>query len=149
MKRNRSPTSNPLASIDGIQKHLIRPSSLLSSQPSSAALYSENLEAHESWRLKVNSTEFERKQEITRRKVEDYLDPVLLSAIYAKLGRVKKDETMKAKLKRNVKDFEWPVDELKAFKEEHSRSETRSNLRTNRSVDISHDVDLMEGEMKL
>lgn len=48
------------------------------------------------------------------KKLEDYLDPALLSAVSSKIGRQKKDGEMK-KLKREIQKFQWPVDELKVF----------------------------------
>lgn len=74
-----------------------------------------------------------------KRKLEDYLDPVLLSAISSKLSdRVKKNPETRTKSKREVKDFEWPVDELQVFMED-SRTETKSN----EAVNLNHDLDLI------
>ena len=71
------------------------------------------------------------------------MDPVLLSAISSKIGRVKKQKVpllpeMKKKLVV-VKDFEWPVDELNAFVADASRSD--------QVVDLNNDlVDFIEEE---
>lgn len=74
-----------------------------------------------------------------KRKLEDYLDPVLLSAISSKLSdRVKKNPETRTKSKRAVKDFEWPVDELQVFMED-SRTETKSN----ETVNLNDGLDLV------
>ena len=76
----------------------------------------------------------------TKKQLEDYLDPVLLSAISSKIGRVKKQKVpllpeMKKKLVM-VKDFEWPVDELNAFVADASRSDQVVDLNNDNLVDF-------------
>ncbi|KAK7846367.1 hypothetical protein CFP56_008027 [Quercus suber] len=106
MEGSRDQESSPLiATIQDIQKRLIRPSSLNSPPP------------------QISSPKKKKK----KKQLEDYLDPVLLSAISSKIGRVKKQKVpllpeMKKKLVM-VKDFEWPVDELNAFVADASRSD--------------------------
>ncbi|KAK7811188.1 hypothetical protein CFP56_011625, partial [Quercus suber] len=106
MEGSRDQESSPLiATVQDIQKRLIRPSSLHSPPP------------------QISSPKKKKK----KKQLEDYLDPVLLSAISSKIGRVKKQKVpllpeMKKKLVM-VKDFEWPVDELNAFVADASRSD--------------------------
>jgi len=76
-----------------------------------------------------------------KKKLEDYLDPVLLSAVSSKIGRAKKVHP-EAKPKKVAKDFEWPVDELKVFVAD-SKSENRGNWRSDEVVDLKDDLDLI------
>ncbi|KAK9985294.1 hypothetical protein SO802_030245 [Lithocarpus litseifolius] len=95
-------SSSLIATVQDIQKRLIRPYSLHSPPPPP-----------------ISSPKKKKKKKL----LEDYLDPVLLSAISSKIGLVKKQKApllpeMKNKPKKKlvmVKDFEWPVDELNAF----------------------------------
>lgn len=110
----------------------------------------ENVQGRNCLPLKRTQTQFQRKQEakegeLTKNKLEDYLDPLLLSSISAKIGPVKKDEAteMKLKSKREVSDFDWPVDELKVLVAE-SRSNKRANLTNNELLNLSCDLDLSE-----
>ena len=71
------------------------------------------------------------------------MDPVLLSAISSKIGRVKKQKVpllpeMKKKLVM-VKDFEWPVDELNAFVADASRSDQVVDLNNDNLVDFNEE----------
>jgi hypothetical protein len=97
--------------------------------------------------LKVSFTE-SKKLKKEKKKLEDYLDPVLLSAASSKIGRAKKVRP-EAKPKKVAKDFEWPVDELKLFVAD-SKSENRGNWGSGEVVDLKDDLDLIgdsgEGE---
>ncbi|GLT89587.1 hypothetical protein SLE2022_075650 [Rubroshorea leprosula] len=130
-ERARTEGSTPLATVEEIQKRLLRPSSLHprgyceESQPKSS-----------SSELPMTS-----ERGTTERKLEEYLDPVLLSAICAKIGRSNKDSEMK--MKRNVRDFEWPVDELKVFVDD-SRTENGAYCRNSEVVvDLNSDTDVI------
>lgn len=78
-----------------------------------------------------------------KRKLEDYLDPVLLSAISSKISdRVKKNSETRTKSKREVENFEWPVDELQVFTED-----SRTVKKRNEAVNLNNDLDLkVDGE---
>ncbi|KAM4078018.1 hypothetical protein ACB094_09G003800 [Castanea mollissima] len=120
--KQRSRESSPLiATVQDIQKRLIRPFSLHSPPQISSP---------------------------KKKKLEDYLDPVLLSAISSKIGRVKKQKVplLLPETKKKlvvVKDFEWPVaaDELNAFVVADAR-------RSDQVVDLNNDdsVDFIEEE---
>ncbi|GLT38914.1 hypothetical protein SLA2020_131300 [Shorea laevis] len=129
-ERARIEGSTPLATIEEIQKRLLRPSSLRSRE------YCEESQP------KSSSSELPMTSErgTTKRKLEEYLDPVLLSAICAKIGGSNKDSEMK--MKRNVRDFEWPVDELKVFVDD-SRTENRAYCRNSEVVDLNSDTDVI------
>ena len=77
-----------------------------------------------------------------KKKLEDYLDPVLLAAVSSKIGRSKKEKT-ETKLKREVKGFEWPIDELKVLVEEDSRNANRGSWRNREAVDLNNDLDVI------
>ncbi|KAM3688875.1 hypothetical protein ACB098_09G003800 [Castanea mollissima] len=122
MQGSRDQESSPLiATVQDIQKRLIRPFSLHSPPQISSP---------------------------KKKKLEDYLDPVLLSAISSKIGRVKKQKVplLLPETKKKlvvVKDFEWPVavDELNAFVVADAR-------RSDQVVDLNNDdsVDFIEEE---
>ncbi|KAF6137750.1 hypothetical protein GIB67_040458 [Kingdonia uniflora] len=88
MEKNRNhEISSSLATIEEIQRRLLRPSSLSSYESIST----------------VRSK---------KSKLEDYLDPILLSKISSKI------KNTRAKLEPNVRvsrDFDWPIDDLKQF----------------------------------
>ncbi|XVE96867.1 hypothetical protein REPUB_Repub02eG0260400 [Reevesia pubescens] len=119
--------STPLATVDDIQKRLLRPSSL----HSPSLLNSTQLRVN----LKENGT--------VKKKLEDYLDPVLLAAVSAKIGGSKKTKTG-TKLKREDKGFEWPVDELKVFVEDDdSRNADRGSRKNREAVDLNSNFDVI------
>lgn len=89
--------------------------------------------------LKANPTPFKKKQEEKQRetkkkKLEDYLDPVLLAAISSKISG-------RAKSKREDKDFDCPVDKLKVFMEDSS---SRTEKRKSEAVNLDDDLDLID-----
>ncbi|XWS55670.1 hypothetical protein CRYUN_Cryun09bG0021000 [Craigia yunnanensis] len=57
--------------------------------------------------------------------------------------RRRKTET---KLKRDVKGFEWPVDEVKMFVEEDSRNANRGSWRNREAIDLNNDLDVIGDE---
>ncbi|XVE76358.1 hypothetical protein DITRI_Ditri12bG0165800 [Diplodiscus trichospermus] len=117
--------SSPLATVEDIQKRLLRPPSLHSP-----------LEGLNSSQSKVNL----KRSGTVKRKLEDYLDPILLAVVSSKISRSKKEKT-ETKLKREVKGFEWPVNELKLFVEEDWN---RSSWRNRETVDIiNNDLDVI------
>lgn len=135
-ERSRSESSTPLATIEEIQKRLRRSSSLQSrgdfrdpeeSQPKAS----------------LAEVPMAREKGVAKRKLEDYLDPVLLAAICAKIGRSKEPE-MKTKMKRRIGDFKWPVDELKVFMEDSS-VENGSGCKAVDAVYLSSDADIAGG----
>ncbi|MBA0760685.1 hypothetical protein Gotri_023413 [Gossypium trilobum] len=115
--------SSPLATVEDIQKRLLRPASLHSPPEGSNSLA-----------LKVNSKQSGR---TVKKRLEDYLDPVILAEISSKINRSKK-----AKLETKFKGFEWPVDELKVFVEEDSRNYNGGSWR-NKAIDHNDDFDVL------
>ncbi|PPD84167.1 hypothetical protein GOBAR_DD18904 [Gossypium barbadense] len=91
-------------------------------------------EVSNSLALKVNSKQSGR---TVKKRLEDYLDPVILAGISSKISRSKK-----AKLETNFKGFEWPVDELKVFVEEDSRNSNGGSWR-NKAIDLNDDFDVL------
>lgn len=94
-----------------------------------------------SLQFEANYTGLNRKREAKegeivskKKKLEDYLDPDLLSAITSKISRPKK--VPKMTLKREVKDFEWPVDELRMLMEDSVVGKEKVN-----TVNLSNDSD--------
>lgn len=76
------------------------------------------------------------------RKLEDYLDPVLLSAISSKISRLEK--IPKITVKRKVRDFEWDVDELRMWTEDTAVGKEKIdavNLGNDSDNLIENDVD--------
>ncbi|KAG6697345.1 uncharacterized protein LOC122276382 isoform X1 [Carya illinoinensis] len=146
MHGSRAEGSSPLATIEDIQRRLLRPSSHHStSQISTISSSLDGLGSHNSSQLKVSFTESLRKQDAkemektrtkTKRKLEDYLDPFLISTISSKIGVVKK--VLETKPKKDTEDFEWPVDELKVFAADSS-SKKGANWRSNKAVDLEKD----------
>ncbi|KAG7964783.1 hypothetical protein I3843_09G188000 [Carya illinoinensis] len=150
MHGSRAEGSSPLATIEDIQRRLLRPSShhstsQISTISSSLSLSLDGLGSHNSSQLKVSFTESLRKQDAkemektrtkTKRKLEDYLDPFLISTISSKIGVVKK--VLETKPKKDTEDFEWPVDELKVFAADSS-SKKGANWRSNKAVDLEKD----------
>ncbi|GAV69471.1 hypothetical protein CFOL_v3_12972 [Cephalotus follicularis] len=124
-QRSRAEDSNPLSTIDEIQRRLLRPPSLHSS---------EHFRGLDSPQFKVSTTRKEAKAiETTDKKLEDYLDPSLLSVISAKIGARVKEDTPKKPMKR---EFEWPVDELKVFIED-----SRISCRNDETINLNDDSD--------
>ncbi|KAJ4842683.1 hypothetical protein Tsubulata_014905 [Turnera subulata] len=121
---SRAPASSPLPSVDDIQKRLLRPSSTVPS-PSTQPPSKEAVPGRNRSPLKENLEQLSAKQEADesgaatkkkkKKKLEDYLDPVLLSAISAKIGGARKEAA--GKVKREARDFDWPVHDLKVFVE--------------------------------
>ncbi|CAK9319983.1 unnamed protein product [Citrullus colocynthis] len=109
---------SPRATVEDIQRRLLRPSPSLHSPPPTPFCRGKNAQGRNSSQFKANYTGLYRNREakkgetlIKKRKLEDYLDPVLLSAVSSKISRM---ETFpKMTMKREVRDFEWPVDELR------------------------------------
>ncbi|XP_059643451.1 uncharacterized protein LOC132285295 [Cornus florida] len=135
----RGEGSSPLATVEQIQRRLVRPTTSLHSHSSTTIITP--------WD-DVNSTEFQRikregaKREVTNKRLEDYLDPVLLSAIRRKIGgKSKRDGGLKLK-----REFEWPIDGLKVFAEDLRREKGmkwRSSV--GGAVDLDEDRDLIGG----
>ncbi|KAK3226392.1 hypothetical protein Dsin_006254 [Dipteronia sinensis] len=126
--------SSPLATVDDIHRRLLRPPSLHS--PSST----EDAGGRGSSQfMKTNSIQL---RETTKRKLEDYLDPVLLRAISSEIGgRMKKNHEITKSKRREIKDnFEWPIDELKVLVED-SRTEKRNN---EAAVNLDDDIHLSQ-----
>ncbi|XP_059428437.1 uncharacterized protein LOC132162188 [Corylus avellana] len=147
MHRSRAEGSSPLATVEDIQRRLLRPPSLHSTPPTSSISSPDGVPSSNSSQFKVSFTEFKTMKK-EKKKLEDYLDPVLLSTVSSKIGRAKKVRP-EAKPKKVAKDFEWPVDELNVFMAD-SKSENRGNWRSDEVVDLKDDLDLIgdsgEGE---
>ncbi|KAE8697878.1 hypothetical protein F3Y22_tig00110610pilonHSYRG00902 [Hibiscus syriacus] len=125
MKENAKPEySNPLSTIEDIKKRLRRPAELhspsewLNSSPLNPTL---------------------KKSGTVKKKLEDYLDPILLAALSSKIGRSKKAK-LETKFKRDGYGFEWPVDELNVFAENDSSNSNRGSWR-NEAFDLNNDFD--------
>lgn len=93
-----------------------------------------------------NSLQLEAKEGETvskkKKKLEDYLDPVLLSAITSKIGRAKKVPKMTPK--KEVEDFLWPVDELRMLMEDSEVGKEKIdtvNLNTDSDNLVENDED--------
>nr|XP_011466575.1 PREDICTED: uncharacterized protein LOC105352122 [Fragaria vesca subsp. vesca] len=127
-KRARaSSPSSPLATVDDIQRRLRRPSS--ASSPPPISTFSSPPEDR---RAQIQKHSSESKLRTTNYKLEDYLDLNLLAEVSSKIGRRKKGET--TSLKREVGDFEWPINELKVLVVESDKG----------AVSLNDDVDLSE-----
>ncbi|KAK8649489.1 hypothetical protein V6N13_130218 [Hibiscus sabdariffa] len=129
MKENTRPEdSNPLATADDIRKRLLRPAELHSA---SEYLNSSPLNSGKSGTVK--------------KKLEDYLDPILLAALSSKIGRSKKAK-LETKFKREGlgNRFEWPVDELKVFVEKDSSDSNRGSWRKE-AFDLHNGFDVVGG----
>lgn len=153
-------TCSPLPTVEEIQRRLVRPSSTSISPPPtstfsspyalslSLSLYADTLrnssvisisivdsrvscrDDFESFHKAPDSSQF--KLRTTTKKLEDYLDSVLLSQISSKLSRAKKVPETKLQ-EREVKDFEWPIDELKVLADSDKDD-----------VNLKEDLDLIE-----
>ncbi|KAF5476048.1 hypothetical protein F2P56_007791 [Juglans regia] len=150
MHGSRAEGSSPLATIEDIQRRLLRPSSHHSTSQISTISSSDGLGSHNPSQLKVSFTESLRKQDAkemektrTKRKLEDYLDPFLISTISSKIGVVKK--VLETKPKKDTEDFEWPVDQLKVFVADSS-SKNCANWRSNKAVDLGKDNPELSGK---
>ncbi|XAR68953.1 hypothetical protein NMG60_11000377 [Bertholletia excelsa] len=124
MEKSRANSSSPLATIEEIQRRLTRPPSLRSQSTISYATARKSAA---------------KERDAINKRLEDYLDPVLLSAIRAKIGRKRNREGAIYKPKELEIAFEWPVDELKALGE-GSMSEKGAKWRGYEAVDLGDDV---------
>ncbi|XP_038877637.1 uncharacterized protein LOC120069887 isoform X2 [Benincasa hispida] len=114
---------SPRATVEDIQRRLVRPSSSLHSLPptpfsrgkAAQGRISSQFEA-KYMRLYQNREAKKGETASKKRKLEDYLDPVLLSAVSSKISRMEKIPKMT--VKREVRDFEWPVNELRMLMED-------------------------------
>ncbi|CAB4314906.1 unnamed protein product [Prunus armeniaca] len=121
-------TCSPLATVEEIQRRLVRPSSTsISPPPTSTFSLPDDFQ---SCHMAPDSSQF--KLRTTTKKLEDYLDSVLLSQISSKLSRAKKVPETKLQ-EREVKDFEWPIDELKVLADSDKDD-----------VNLKEDLDLIE-----
>ncbi|CAK9174726.1 unnamed protein product [Ilex paraguariensis] len=143
MEKSRVEASSPLATVEDIQKRLVRPLSLPSQSSNPMVTSRDNLLRRNSSQFNTNSIELCRKREVTNKRLEDYLDPVLLSAMCSKIGG-KRINSGEIKLQREFDRFEWPVDELKEFVE-GSRTEKRVKLERNEAVNLPDDLDFIGG----
>ncbi|KAK9290211.1 hypothetical protein L1049_008377 [Liquidambar formosana] len=143
MERSRAEGSSPLATVEEIQRRLLRPPPLLSPPPTSTITSRDDVPSRDSLQNKVNLMEFQikKEREVAKKKLEDYLDPVLLSAISSKIKSEK--ENGDKKLKKRTRDFEWPVEELKVFMEK-PRPKARADWRYKVTVDLNDDRDVIE-----
>ncbi|KAH0995477.1 hypothetical protein GBA52_019341 [Prunus armeniaca] len=152
-------TCSPLATVEEIQRRLVRPSSTSISPPPTSTFslpyaLSLSLSTHtplrnssvisistvdsrvscrddfQSCHMAPDSSQF--KLRTTTKKLEDYLDSVLLSQISSKLSRAKKVPGTKLQ-EKEVKDFEWPIDELKVLADSDKDD-----------VNLKEDLDLIE-----
>ncbi|ONI03377.1 hypothetical protein PRUPE_6G253800 [Prunus persica] len=121
-------TCSPLATVEEIQRRLVRPSSTSICPPPTSTFSS--TDDFQSCHKAPDSSKF--KLRTTTKKLEDYLDSVLLSQISSKLSRAKKVPETKLQ-KREVKDFEWPIDELKVLADSDKED-----------VNLKDDLDLTE-----
>ncbi|KAM5560104.1 hypothetical protein ABKV19_021320 [Rosa sericea] len=127
-KRARaSSPSSPLATVDDIQRRLIRPSS--ASSPPPISTFSSPPEDR---RAQIQKHSSQSKLRQTNYKLEDYLDLNLLADVSSRIGRAKKVET--TSLKKEDGDFKWPVNELKVLVVESGKE----------AVNLNDDVDLTE-----
>ncbi|CAA7016567.1 unnamed protein product [Microthlaspi erraticum] len=93
-----------------------------SAPPLSSSLYLLPLEDNRSSQMKVNS----------KRKLEDYLDPILLHAISSRINQAEtKEKQMERKdvfVNTNQrKEFDWPVDRLDPLINDPNRDNARSS----------------------
>ncbi|KAK9920677.1 hypothetical protein M0R45_029225 [Rubus argutus] len=123
-KRTRaSSPSSPLATIDDIQRRLLRPSSTsspppISTFPSPPEDGRVQIQKHSS-QFKVRTTD----------KLEDFLDLNLLAELSSKISRAKKVQAPETRsLKNEVRDFEWPVNDLKVLVVESAADKEAVNL---------------------
>ncbi|KAL6987601.1 hypothetical protein U1Q18_013346 [Sarracenia purpurea var. burkii] len=117
METCKAEGSSLRATVEGIQRRLVRPPSLHSLSSISSARDRSNIMSCDSSQFEVNSTDFQKKREVKRRemrkkRLEDYLDPDLLSAVRARISGKQKRGGDQNKLMKELA-FEWPVDELK------------------------------------
>ncbi|KAL7248325.1 hypothetical protein ACSBR2_003108 [Camellia fascicularis] len=105
MEKSKAEDSKPLATVEEIQRRLVRPPSLHSQSSTSSSTRPRNDD--------ITSSE----SSSSTKRLEDYLDPILLSAIRAKIGG-KRGLGGEMREKKEVEEFEWPVDELKVLMRE-------------------------------
>ncbi|XP_050945229.1 uncharacterized protein LOC127143764 isoform X2 [Cucumis melo] len=137
---------SPRATVEDIQRRLLRPSSSLHSPPPPPTPFSlgKNAQDRNSSQFEANYMRLSRSREISskERKLEDYLDPVLLSAISSKINRFEK--IPRITVKREVRDFEWHVDELRMWTEDTAVGKEKIdavNLGNDSDNLIENDVD--------
>ncbi|XVF08081.1 hypothetical protein REPUB_Repub06bG0195300 [Reevesia pubescens] len=70
---------------------------------------------------------------------------IILETVSTKVGRSKKAK-IKTKLKKEVKGFEWPIDELKVFVEGNSKNANRGSLKNREVVDLNNDSNSIGNE---
>ncbi|XP_058099200.1 uncharacterized protein LOC131243704 [Magnolia sinica] len=99
--------SSTIATVDEIQRRLHRP---IPPPPSSRPSFSTDIKLHDS---------IEKERDSEKKKLEDYLDPILLSAISSKMKGNRRNGEKKRK--RDA-EFEWPTEDLRVFFED-ARSE--------------------------
>ncbi|KAH7553686.1 hypothetical protein JRO89_XS12G0042900 [Xanthoceras sorbifolium] len=129
--------SSPLATVDDIHRRLLRPPSLHSPIEDAGGRSSSQLKA-DSTPIILKKREA-KQRETTKRKLEDYLDPVLLRAISSEIrGQMKKNCEITNPKPREIQDFEWPVDELKVLVED-----SRIDKRNKEAVNLGDDIDLI------
>ncbi|PON76134.1 hypothetical protein TorRG33x02_243360 [Trema orientale] len=95
-EEKRGEITSPLATAEDIYRRLVRPSSLRSQLPTSTS--TEDVPSDVGWRYKAISLipygmeeeEEEKTRKTKKLKLEDYLDPALLSEISTKISRPKK-----------------------------------------------------------
>ncbi|KAH7866268.1 hypothetical protein Vadar_017917 [Vaccinium darrowii] len=146
---------SPLATIEDIRNRLVRPPSLHSPSPTKSTGARDDTSSSSCYTtpFDVNSIEFQRKREsnvrkfVTTRRLEDYLDPTLLSAARATIGGNRKRG---GERKSQVQGFEWPVDELKVWKQDLIGSEEGIVMKwrsdDEKAVDLGDDhVDVVRG----
>ncbi|XP_022962693.1 uncharacterized protein LOC111463108 [Cucurbita moschata] len=143
---------SPRASVEDIQRRLLRPSSIHSPPPTPFSR-GKDVQGRNSSQFEANAMGLYRKQEAKegetarrKRKLEDYLDPVLLSAVSSKISRAQK--VPKMKVKREVRDFEWPVAELRMLMDDSTVGKGKIN-----TVNLGNDSDNLtenneEGDVK-
>ncbi|KAE8649528.1 hypothetical protein Csa_017968 [Cucumis sativus] len=137
------------ATVEDIRRRLLRPSSSLHSPPPTPFSLGKNAQDRNSSQFEANYMRLSWSREAKKgetsskeRKLEDYLDPVLLSAISSKISRLEK--IPKITVKRKVRDFEWDVDELRMWTEDTAVGKEKIdavNLGNDSDNLIENDVD--------
>ncbi|KAI8556615.1 hypothetical protein RHMOL_Rhmol05G0267900 [Rhododendron molle] len=144
--------SSPLATIEQIRNRLVRPPSLHSQSSTSSTRPREDAASCYSSRFDANSTTLRRKREdqgrnVANKRLEDYLDPTILAAIRAEIGGKYRKGGGERKLIKEEVEFEWPVDELKAWTEDlrSERGVVMKRRSDGEAVDLGDDVDGIRG----
>lgn len=76
-------------------------------------------------------------REMENKKLEDYLDPALLSLVSSRIGRQRKDVKPK-KQRSKIEKFQWPVDELKVLVDD-SRMVKTMDWSSDEVIDLKDD----------